>query len=239
MTITDIRRIARADATAIAEVEDARFLDLLRSLTDDEWRMPTACDVWDVHAMVGHVLGAAESASMRELLHQFRVGKFFSKGIDGVNDVQVRERAGLSAAEVLDRLAAAQPRFRASRKRLPAPMRAVKLPTDAEHGKITMGHLMDVVYTRDVWMHRLDICRTTGRTFELTPDHDGRIVADAVGDWAARHGRPFELVLTGTAGGTFVVGEGGEHLELDAVEFALIQSGRAEGAGLLATKVLF
>jgi len=36
----------------------------------------------------------------------------------------------------------------------------------------------------------------------LTPDHDARIVADVVAEWAGRHGRPFTLHLTGPAGGS-------------------------------------
>ena len=34
---------------------------------------------------------------------------------------------------------------------------------------------MWVIHSRDTWMHRLDICRATGRSFEQTAEHDGRI----------------------------------------------------------------
>jgi hypothetical protein len=64
-------------------------------------------------------------------------------------------------------------------------------------------------------------------------------VADVVDEWAQRHGRPFELVLTGPAGGRWQVGTGGERIELDAVEFCRTLSGRVEGHGLLATAVPF
>ena len=60
-----------------------------------------------------------------------------------------------------------------------------------------------------------------------------------VADWARRHGRPFTLTLTGPAGGSFRVGESGPELELDAVEFARILSGRERAPGLLATAVPF
>jgi hypothetical protein len=52
-----------------------------------------------------------------------------------------------------------------------------------------------VIYTRDTWMHRMDTARAVGVDVALTPEHDGRIVADVVADWARRHGRPFELEL--------------------------------------------
>ena len=47
------------------------------------------------------------------------------------------------------------------------------------------------------------------------------------------HGEPFDLVLTGSAGGHFVSGTDGEQVEIDAVEFARILAGRGTGAGVL------
>jgi len=96
-----------------------------------------------------------------------------------------------------------------------------------------------VMFTRDVWMHRVDLCRATGQPMVLTPDHDGRIVADVVADWARRHGQPFTLRLDGPAGGSFAAGGGGPDMRLDAVEFCRILSGRGTGDGLLATFVPF
>jgi hypothetical protein len=103
----------------------------------------------------------------------------------------------------------------------------------------TFGYLLDVIQTRDPWLHRVDICRATGRELVLTAEHDGRLVADVVADWAARHGEPFDLILTGPAGGRFVVGTGGPVIEIDAIEFCRVLSGRAPGTGLLATPVVF
>ena len=102
-----------------------------------------------------------------------------------------------------------------------------------------MGYLLDVILTRDPWMHRVDIARATGRELELTPEHDGRIVADVVAEWARRHGKPFTLTLTGPAGGEYVSGENGEHITIDAVEFCRTLSGRATGTGLLTQEVPF
>jgi hypothetical protein len=71
--------------------------------------------------------------------------------------------------------------------------------------KANFGHLMDVVYTRDVFMHRIDISRAVGR--EPSPgENDRRIVEDAVGEWARRHQQSVEVVLSGPAGGKFVAG---------------------------------
>lgn len=57
----------------------------------------------------------------------------------------------------------------------------------------SFGFLIDVVLTRDTWMHRVDIARAAGQEPELTADHDGVLVADVVAEWASRHGQPCML----------------------------------------------
>jgi hypothetical protein len=88
-------------------------------------------------------------------------------------------------------------------------------------------------------MHRSDITHALGRPMELTPDHDRALVADVVTDWALRHGQPYELTLTGPAGGHWSAGVGGEQFTLDAEEFCRLVSGRGAGHGLLTTFVPF
>lgn len=99
-----------------------------------------------------------------------------------------------------------------------------------------LGYLMDRISTRDAWLHRVDLCRATARPLRLTADHVGRLVADVVAGWAKLHGRPFDLTLAGPAGGRWREGRGGEVLELDAIGFCQILSGRANGDGLLTTR---
>ena len=102
-----------------------------------------------------------------------------------------------------------------------------------------LGFLLDVILTRDTWMHRSDVAEATGTTMTLTPEHDGAIVADVVAEWAGRHGRPYRLTLTGPAGGEWGAGSGGEEIEMDAVQFCRVLSGRGSGSGLLSTEVPF
>lgn len=73
----------------------------------------------------------------------------------------------------------------------------------------------------------------------LTADHDGVLVADVVAEWAGRHGRAYRLTLTGPAGGFWSQGADGESLDLDAVEFCRVVSGRGAADGLLSTHVPF
>lgn len=103
----------------------------------------------------------------------------------------------------------------------------------------SFGFLIDVVLTRDTWMHRVDIARAAGQEPELTAGHDGVLVADVVAEWATRHGQPCMLTLTGPAGGSWSWGAGGPKLQLDAVEFCRLLSGRGHAEGLLRVQVPF
>ena len=250
MTITEVSMdqlpaLGRREAAVLASTENERFVDLVRSLHAGDWSKPTDCPEWDVRAMASHVLGAMDAnASVPQFVHQLRAGKRAAgdrPDIDGMTEVQVRERAHLGPQQLVDRLAAMAPKAARARRRVPGPLR--RMPMKVEVAKVMetwrLGYLLDTIFTRDTWMHRVDITRATGATLVLTSMHDGRIVADVVAEWARRHGQPFTLHLEGSAGGTFTRGMGGEDITVDAVEFCRILSGRAAGAGLLTQEVPF
>jgi len=194
--------------------------------------------------MAAHLAGAtAFCASMSEARRQVFAGRRLVKGtgrplIDGINDLQIRERAGRTPPELLQELRLTLPKAVHRRATYPRILRPVSI-SDPVVGSIRLGELMDVIYTRDAWMHRVDLARATEQPLELTSDHDGRVVADVVRDWADRHSRPFRLELDGPAGGSYASGVDGEGHSLDAVEFCRILSGRGTGSGLLGTRVLF
>lgn len=259
MTTDTVRDVA--ELTAIHRDTDARelalgaydqLLDQLRRLSPDDWRARTDCPAWDVADMVGHMIGAARSnASVRELVRQQVRGKLAARhhdgnALDAVNALQVREHADLDPAERIATLAGlAQPAVE-GRLGTPGLVRRVTLPMDQTGDTppgtpttLAMDRLVDVVYTRDVWLHTVDIERATGVAVDRTTGPTARVVEDVVREWAQRHGRPFELVLTGPGGGRFRQGEGGPTLALDAVECCRVLSGRAPGDGLLAQRVIF
>ncbi len=82
-------------------------------------------------------------------------------------------------------------------------------------------------------MHRIDLTRAANKTLDVDSDHDGRIVADLVAEWASTHGEPFTLTLSGAPGGQFRAGTGGEHVDMDAIEFCRILAERRQGSGIL------
>ena len=237
--------LGHREAMTLAATEFDRMGAQLTALAPADWARPTVCELWDVREMAAHVLGMAEAqASFRQFAHDFRAaGKRTSgKMIDEMSATQVRERAAMTPASIVSRLAAVAPKAVRARRRTPALMRwAVRLkndpPFDAE--RWPYGYLVDIIFTRDTWMHRLDISRATSLPMDLTAGHDGRIVADVVTEWARRHAKPFALKLTGTAGGEWRSGEAGERLELDALDFCWIVAARQAGAGLMATNVPF
>lgn len=253
MTTMDIgeARITHGDAERLGIHVYDRLVELLDDLRDDEWSNPTECDGWDVAAMVGHMIGAAEShVSKREMVRQYLIGfrtqsQFGGNALDAVNDLQVREHADLSPTERLARLRELAPAAVRSRVRTPALMGRLPVPLAAGAGSLPEGlassvslrHLNDVILTRDVFLHRVDIARATARDPRLD-DHDAEIVADVVAEWADTHGQPFTLELTGPGGGTFSRA-GGPQLTIDTVEFCRTVSGRCPADGLLLTPVLF
>ena len=102
----------------------------------------------------------------------------------------------------------------------------------------TMGYLFDVILTRDPFMHRVDIARAARVPMVVSAEHEGVIVDDVVAEWASRHAAPFDLELTGPAGGHWRHGEG-EGITMDALEFCRALSGRAPASGLLGVHVPF
>jgi uncharacterized protein (TIGR03083 family) len=227
-----------------------RTLALLRSLDDAAWKAQTDCPAWDVSAMYKHVLGACEAgASMRENVHQLRKARSYRKQHGGpleaaLSTLQVSERSDLAPAQIVERLAAIAPKTVRGRTRTPALVRNhAKMAVDGPVFETwTLGYLIDTIYLRDLWMHRVDVAHALNRPVELSPEHDGRIVADVVAEWGHRHGKPFVLDLAGPAGGTYAHDQGlpeAENISIEAVEFCRTLAGRQRATGLLATVVPF
>jgi uncharacterized protein (TIGR03083 family) len=244
---TDVGRIRGARGATIwrAAVEEyRRFVKLLRELELADWSTPTDCSRWDVRQLALHVLGATEAnASPRELVHQFRRGLPLNREIDshhwvdGINELQVRDRSNLSPRQLIDRMETAWPKAVRGRRLAPPPLRWLPISFGPPIGWHPLTYLLKEGFTRDVWMHRVDIARATGKKLILTPEHDGGLVAGIVAEWARTHRQPFVARLNGPAGGLFAQGDAGEEINIDAIEFCRILAGRGEGHGLLKHKL--
>lgn len=241
-------QVDREVAMRLAAEEYGRVTTLFEGLTPEQWSARTACPDWDVRAMAGHMLGMAQmTASIPEMMRQqMAAGKRQTREggltIDALTALQVEKNAGLSTAELVDAMRRTGHRAARARRRTPALVRNRKMPeeqdVDGHKEWWTFGYLLDVILTRDPFMHRIDIAHATRTEMWLTPDHEGLIVDDVVREWAARHGQPYALELSGPAGGRWNRGDA-TPITMDAASFCRTLSGRVSGAGLLSVQVPF
>ncbi len=241
MVIQDAARvpaITRAEACVLAETEFDCFLSLAESLAPGDWAKPTACTLWNVQQIVAHVAGAYTAfASWAEFKRQFDTRPARGQPrVDAINAVQVAARAGRTPGELIAELRAAGPRAIANYQRMPLLLRLLVLgPPYPGVGFAQLGYLLDVIFSRGVWIHRLDVCRATGRAMVLTPEHDGRIVAVVLRDLATRvlasklGGKSVVFELTGPAGGAGRIGRDetpAAIIRMDTLDFTILVSGR-------------
>ena len=243
--------IDRDTAKRLMATEYDRVVELLRTLGPSDWTADTCNSGWDVRALVAHMTGmVAMAASVPEQMKQMRAAK--KRGglfIDALTAVQVEKYDGWTPEQLVAEYARLAPKAVKSRSRTPGLIRDRKMPEeqpvngpDQPAEAWTFGYLLDVILTRDPWLHRSDITDVTSAELVLTKDHDAVLVADAAHEWAGRHGQPCSLILTGPAGGSWTWGDTTDDsptYELDAIEFCRILSGRGTGEGLLATPVPF
>ncbi len=231
-----IPALTHSEAGIMARNELNHFLELVESLTGDDWHQPTDCTAWTVRDMLAHQAGAyAGYASWgefkRQLTAQAGPGQMM---VDGMNDRQIADRAGHSPAELISELRVVGPRAIRTRQRLPLPLRKLPVPFGPPLGTVPVDYLTDLIYTRDTWMHRADIARATNRPFAQTTEHDGRVVALVMRDLSrvlAKHLRGCTVVfdLGGVAGDRYRFGKMAEPtaiLMMDVVEFNRLASGR-------------
>lgn len=235
----------RNTAMRLAATEYQRCAALLQSIDEPTWTVPTACPAWDVRQIAAHMLGMVEmAASIREGGRQRRAATVDGEmDIDRLTALQVNERSTWSGGAISRRFTARTRKAVRGRRMTPRFIRRRTMIGGVINGleeSWTLGYLIDVILTRDPWMHRLDICDALKLTPHLTADHDGVIVSDVVSEWAERHGKDFTLHLTGPTGGTWTNGTDGPRLELDAVDFCRVISkrpGSVDLSELMSTEV--
>jgi uncharacterized protein (TIGR03083 family) len=222
------------EAYGLIRTELERFIGLVETLGPEDWGKPTACTAWSVRDILAHQAGGyASGTSYREMIHQYiSLPKSGQLPEDAVNETQLSERSGKSPAELIVELQSVGP---IAAQKWANQFRLVK-PVTIPHrtaGSLNLRHLMWVIHSRDTWMHRLDICRATGRKFEQTAEHDGRIAALVMLDVAKAltkklDGQSLAFDLTGIAGGRWKIGTGetAATIRMDVFDFNIFASGR-------------
>src|SRR4029453_13003047 len=107
--IEDIPVLRLPEADRVAATEYQRYLDQIRALRPEDWGKPTDCTRWTVHDLVAHTVGQTHGfASLRENVLQFRLGPKVQREIrspvpvDGINEVQVRDRRDWTPQQLVD-----------------------------------------------------------------------------------------------------------------------------------------
>ena len=220
-----------------AAAEYDALLTMVSAFSASDWDRPTDCTEWRVRDVVAHVAGAAEEACRLPVMlrHQAAALNGLRRGDGSIVDllcrVQIADRAGLSDADLvadLRRWATGAPE---GRRRQPRLLRRVPMPgfTGLRAGT-TLSHLLDVIYVRDVWLHRVDLHRATQVEMPAS-SAEGEVVAQVVRDLDVEWSGPaFTLELTGRGAGRWQVGAGAPVATVteDAVAMMRLLSGRSD-----------
>ncbi|QSR30463.1 hypothetical protein CFI00_08085 [Nocardioides sp. S5] len=243
MTTTTTPRAAalpqtdRDTARDLAAAEYATLLAMVDAFSEPDWDRPTDCTAWRVRDMVAHVAGAAEEACRLPVLlrHQVAALRGMCRGdgvlVDLLCQAQIADRAGLPDPDLaadLRRWAAGAPD---GRRRQPALLRRTRMPAFAGlRPGSRMAYLLDVIYLRDTWLHRVDLHRATGVDMPVSsaePEVVAQVVRDLDLEWT---GPALVLDLTGRGGGRWCVGTGEPVAVVteDAVALMRLLSGRSD-----------
>lgn len=247
MTRTTTRRArelpqtSSADARRNLTAEYAALTATVDALTHDDWARPTDCEGWTIRHMVAHLAGSAEcSARPPALIRHYGYALWHSRKdlatfVDHMCVSQIASRERLSDPELaadLRRWASDAP---AKLEATPGLLRRRPFPAAAGGPRgVRMSWFLDVINTRDVWLHRVDLARALGQPRPTTvADQEAvaQVIRDLDTDWS---GPPLTLTLTGPGGGTWHLGEGAPlaHVTEDAVAYCRLLSGRSDECAL-------
>lgn len=156
--------LTRDEAMTMSAEELRRFLALVESLDEDDWERETACTLWTVKDIVAHQAAHVSSftslgAFVRQLnpvdLHPYR-----QKGmnlLDSWNQAQVDARREYSPSALIAEIRSNAAASLAGHARLPAFARDIPLPLPGLDQPRSPSYVFDLIYTRDMWMHRADM----------------------------------------------------------------------------------
>ncbi|WP_420628530.1 maleylpyruvate isomerase family mycothiol-dependent enzyme [Candidatus Leptofilum sp.] len=237
---SDIPALSHAEAGKLSQTEYEQVLALLETLDGSDWQQPTYCTEWNVRDMVAHLAGAVTGSTSRaEFLRQnvkHPYVKEAANGIDGTNRLQLEERLTKTPDELIAEFRQNGQVAVNNRQKLPWLVRQLPVP-----GVGNFGYLMDIIYPRDQWMHRYDICAATGKKMVVTREHDGRLIDLVLLDIAKKlvkqlASRNIVLRLTGALSSDYQFGNKhtpGCTLEIDFFDFNLRASERISVAEAL------
>ncbi|MGS0686761.1 maleylpyruvate isomerase family mycothiol-dependent enzyme [Nakamurella sp. GG22] len=237
----DLPSVDRDEAAEVGHAEGRAMLAVLRTLGDGDWQRATDCTQWDVRALVSHLVAQCEDGiSLPMLLRRELDGRRRFRALSGVDAhmaAQVAQHVDEPGPQLVDRFDTLWPRAVQARRRRPTVLRRIPIDLGVPGGfRAPLGYLFDVIYNRDLWMHRIDLTRASGQPF-VVGNHDRYIVAQTIRDLARQWaGPPVALELTGPAGGFFTLGAGcpATVARADTVDYLRTLAGRYDDVTLVA-----
>lgn len=205
--------LARTEVVPGYQQELADFVELLRSLSPDEWERPTRCEGWRVADVAAHIVG-----TLSDIVH----GRL--EGLTNPETVarHVDERRGRSAGDVADELEQVA--------KLGADILGAfddeswEAPSPGDFG-FTLGYGIETLWY-DTYVHADDIRVATGRPTVTGPGLRASVHHIAV-QLAGRGWGPATLALDGIE--EVPVGDGGgRRVTGDPHTFVLVATGRQD-----------
>lgn len=229
----------RRSAAEGAGQELAALIAMTRQFTPAQWAARTECPAWTARDMVAHLAGALEEAIRPTVMIRHQVlaarGVRRDRGtrdwVDYTTEAQVAERAGRDPEHLVAELVAGSARLAAARAWVPEPIRRLRAPAAGGlRPGADLAYLFDVIYARDVWLHRVDLMRATGVAMPESaaePMVVEQVVRDLDLEWT---GPAFDLEVTGRVHGSWRVGRGEPvaRVREDAVALMRLLSGRSD-----------
>lgn len=223
MTLSSIPKDRTVDALASVW---SSLRELLGSLTDEQWSLPTALPGWDVQANVAHVIGTEvmllgdpnpDVTVDREAAPHVRndIGEF--------NEVWVQALSTATPAEVLERFDDVTARRLTVLREMPQGEWDAESFTPA--GRDTYGRFMQI-RVFDCWFHEQDVREAVGRpgheagqAVAVTLDEVTTALGFVVGKRAkVPEGSSVTFELTGSSGRTIHVAVGERAQVVDALD---------------------
>ena len=205
----------------------------LSALTDNDFDRETACTGWRVRDIVAHMAASAEEMKWPwgfpvRIIRGHRRYPDMAE-LDARNQIQIDDLSGFDNAALVDHYRERQPSALTGVRLMPALLRKAKVPSGLPGvPKIVIAYLFDVICTRDVWMHAIDIEQATGKPRVVGPYDEAiidQIIRDLGVEWT---GPTIELQLTGASSKPWKLGTGQvtATATADAIEFCRLLAGR-------------
>src|SRR5687767_2442979 len=229
--------LTRIEANRLMSSQYDALLTTLRELPPEGWQAVTDCDPWTVKDIVAHLVGWAEALTSvsqfrRQLFEGRRRTKEMGNLLNAVSQVQVDDRASMSPEQLVVRWEVVMPKFEKVRRGGGTIGKVLPYYEGSLIGFTNVAYLANTIFTRDTFMHRIDISRATSTELHLGR-REQRLMEDVLVDWSRRTGAAARINLEGPAGGYYLVGTGPiATIEGDAVEMASVLAGRGRIASL-------